>query len=219
MNPGNICVVMAYTGNPTFIEMGDFSSKVNGDYCRRHGYRFRVYRNYFDPTRHPSWSKIFFVRNTLNDYEWVFWIDADAIITNPDIKLEKFLDDHYMLIMAKQDWNKGLWNTINFGVFLARKDPLLTKFFDLVWGDIKRKGRVGWEQDGVRLYMNKEPYKSKAKVVCRREFNSLIPHESLKMGNKFNLETEAWHKGDFIAHYGCKRTDILAAMKETLSCR
>jgi len=215
----NICMVMAYTGNAQFIKMSNFASKVNGDYCQKHGYGFRVYREGFDNERHPSWSKILFVRDTLKDYPWVMWVDSDAIVTNPDIQLTRFIDDRYMMVVGKQNWNVPVWNKINFGIFLVKNEPDVGDFFDKVWDDFSRPGREGWEQDGVRLLISSEPYKSRVKVVCRRDFNSLIPHEFLRLDKGINWETEVWQKGDFIAHYGCKRPDVLSAMKETLSCK
>ena len=65
--------------------------------------------------------------------------------------------------------------------------------------------------------MEDEPFRNKIKVVCRREFNSLVPHESLRLDDRFNQETESWRKGDFIAHYGWRRDDTVEAMKETLA--
>ena len=212
-----ICMVMGYTvSNPKFAEMGKFVSEVNMAYCFKHGYGFRLYTSGFAEDRHPSWSKILFVQDTLKSYPWVMWVDADAIVTNSEVGLEQFLDDKYMLIVGKQNWTDQVWNSINFGVFLIRNDPDVDGFFKRVWDDITRPGRTGWEQDGVRRVMEDEPFKSKIKVVCRRGFNSLVPHKSLGLADGFNHDTESWHKGDFIAHYGWRRDDTVEAMKVLL---
>ena len=214
----NVCMVMGYTtSNPKFVEMGGLSVKVNEDYCHRHGYGFRLYTSGFAEDRHPSWSKILFVQDALKSYPWVMWVDADAIVTNSDVGLEQFLDDKYMMIVGKQNWTDQVWNSVNFGVFLIRNDPDVDEFFNMVWADTKDTEDNGWEQVGVRRVMEVEPFKSKIKVVCRREFNSLVYHECFGPVGDINHDTESWHKGDFIAHYGWRRDDIVEAMRATLA--
>lgn len=212
-----VCMVMANTAhNQRFVEMGQISFKVNLDYCRRHGYAFRGYTSGFAEDRHPSWSKLLFVREAVKEYPWVMWVDVDAVMTNHGASLDRFLDDRYMMIVGKQVWNMPPANNVNLGVFLARKDPFLERLFDETWADISRPGRVGWEQDGIRRMIEVEPFKSRVKLVCRRDFNSLVEHESLGLHSEFNRETEAWHKGDLVAHYGWRREDVVEAMKATL---
>lgn len=230
MNPNvelkgeKVCMVTANTmHNKRFVEMGDLASKVNMDYCRRYGYGFRMYTSGFAEERHPSWSKILFVREVMKEYPWVMWIDADAIVTNPETRLERFLDDRYMVVVAKQNWNKDVWYDVNFGVFFAKGGVLLDEFFDRVWADFPHK-ELGWEQASVQKLIKDEPYKSMVKVVCRRDFNSVVVHESLGIPGAltdsyglFDCNTEAWGKGDFVAHYGWRRDDVVEAMKATLA--
>jgi glycosyltransferase involved in cell wall biosynthesis len=215
-----VCMVMAYTPqNPKFDKMGRFASAVNMEYCRKHGYGFRLYTSGFAKDRHPSWSKILFIRDTLKTYPWVMWIDTDSVITNPNITLDRFLDDRFMLVVGKQDWNIPPWNSINFGVFFARSEPLTEEFLDKVWSNKIREGDIGWEQASVRGVMRIEPFKQRINVVCRREFNSIVPHESLMLPKEFNHDTESWHKGDFVAHYGGIRNDTTEAMSAMLADR
>lgn len=207
-----LCVVMAYTGNVDFIKMGDYSSLVNMEYCRQHGYGFRLYTEGFADDRHPSWSKILFVQDTLESYPWVVWMDADAIVTNPSIMVEKYIDDRFMLIGGKQKY--GGENAINFGVFLIRNDPDVKSFFKMVWDDVLHSERTAWEQDVVREVITTEPYKSKTNLVRRREFNSVVYHPAQGPVDEFDIEDEVWRNGDFIAHYGLRYPNILEAMKE-----
>lgn len=210
-----VCLVMGYTlDNPKYAVAGAVSKEINLEYCKSKGYAARIYTSGFATDRHPSWSKILFVRDSLKYHSWVFWIDADAVVTNPSVGLEQFVDDRYMLVVGKQNWKLPPWNSINFGVFLARSSPEMEGFFDKVWSDIGREGRVGWEQDGVRRFMCEEEYKPKVNVVCRRNFNSVVPHESLMLDGSFDHETEAWHKGDFVAHFGYRREDLAEVMMD-----
>jgi hypothetical protein len=53
--------------------------------------------------RPASWSKIRAVKHHLQQYDWVFWVDADTLITNSSKKLESLLPDkhHPDLILTK----------------------------------------------------------------------------------------------------------------------
>jgi hypothetical protein len=42
------------------------------------------------------------VRKLLARYDWVFWLDADALIMNPNVPLESLLDTRYSFILVKQ---------------------------------------------------------------------------------------------------------------------
>ena len=78
-NGSDICVVMGY--NDDYQKLGDITSYANLAYCMRQKYDFRLYREGFDLSRHPSWSKLLFVRDALYNHKWVYWIDGDAVFT------------------------------------------------------------------------------------------------------------------------------------------
>ncbi len=43
--------------------------------------------------RPASWSKIRAVKHHLKQYDWVFWVDADTLITNSSKKVESLLPE------------------------------------------------------------------------------------------------------------------------------
>ncbi|KAF8924966.1 hypothetical protein BGZ47_003555, partial [Haplosporangium gracile] len=64
----------------------------------------------------PAWAKIRILKEELDrdESDWIFWIDTDALITNMDISLERFLDNRYSLVITPD------LNFLNAGVFLLR---------------------------------------------------------------------------------------------------
>ncbi|XP_020591221.1 uncharacterized protein LOC110032050 isoform X2 [Phalaenopsis equestris] len=60
-------------------------------YAARMGYEFIDAHYAVDRSRPPSWSKILAVRSQIKSHDWVFWNDADTVVTNPDISLENIL--------------------------------------------------------------------------------------------------------------------------------
>lgn len=214
-----VCMVMAYTeDNPRVAGMGSYAAMMNMEYCRRHGYGFRLYKEGFDKSRHPAWSKLLFVKETLKDYKWVMWMDADAVVTNPNVELGRFIDDKFMFVVCRQKYPLD-GNGANTGVFFIKSGKDADEFLDAVWSYWNRKGRDDsmWDQSGFRYVMDVTPLKSKIKVLSRRNFNSLVYHDSIG-GRKedYNSEEELWRKGDFVAHFGGKRDDGPEAMRSAL---
>nr|XP_010918766.1 probable alpha-1,6-mannosyltransferase MNN10 [Elaeis guineensis] len=105
-------------------------------YAERMGYDFFDARRLVDPSRPPSWSKILAVRSLLPYYDWVFWNDADTIITNPDISLENILN----AAIGHSDFQASPdlvvtedFNGVNAGVFFFRRSKWSEKFLDTWW--------------------------------------------------------------------------------------
>jgi len=65
-------------------------------YCEKHGYSFL---GYTDRLSNRSWDKIGYILKHLNEYDWIFWSDADSFIVNSDIKLEEFISPEKDLII------------------------------------------------------------------------------------------------------------------------
>lgn len=77
-------------------------AEMKRQYCARHGYKFVCREDYTDKMSHPGYSKMPLLLELLDDAEaeWLFWSDADALIVNPEQKLEDFIDPNFFLILA-----------------------------------------------------------------------------------------------------------------------
>ncbi|KAK8935763.1 hypothetical protein KSP39_PZI013287 [Platanthera zijinensis] len=105
-------------------------------YAARMGYDFIDARDLVDPSRPPSWSKVLAVRSQLPSHDWVFWNDADTVVTNPDISLEDILGA--VIGQEASDISPDLVvtedvNGINAGVFFVRRSKWSEKFLNAWW--------------------------------------------------------------------------------------
>lgn len=105
----NICIITQY-GNVKWnnygkCDFGDLASTNHLEYSNKHGYSYINYTvkdsDYVD--WHPTWIKIDVLIKTLPLFDYVVWIDADAIFYNQDIKIEELIEDNIDLIIPKSE--------------------------------------------------------------------------------------------------------------------
>ena len=97
--PAKFALVTLYTDN--IRRLAELTNPGKQDYCKKWGYDFVCQEGSLDPDRPPAWSKILLLRKLLDKYDWLFWLDADAMIMNPEIPMDRFIDDRYSMILAK----------------------------------------------------------------------------------------------------------------------
>ncbi|PHH60549.1 hypothetical protein CDD81_1554 [Ophiocordyceps australis] len=109
-------------------------------YAIIHGYDYRFVRAPEYPDRHLTWAKVPMLRDALKEYEFVVFLDQDAMFHRPHIPLE-WLMNHWnhtsetSLMVAKDpdnphntDSNGNLfWNT---GFIIAQNSSRLHELFD-----------------------------------------------------------------------------------------
>jgi len=135
-------------------------------------------QNGFSAVRAPSWSKILFAKRHLPSCDWLFWTDADSIITNFDTRLETFIDENYNFIITKDI------NGMNGGHWFIKNTPWSYEFLDDVWAQESRIDHVWWEQQAIMDVYDK--YKEKIKIVPNKLFNAY---------------PDSWEEGDFLIHF------------------
>ena len=185
-------------------------------YAARHGYDFRAYSHSNDTRRPTSWSKLQLVANALEEYDWVFWTDADSLIMNSEMPLEYIIDKYADMIAAADE------NGLNTGQFLASP-----RAFDiLIQADVKDEEFMHhpwWEQAAIHAVLKENP-QYRVKVVDQSKLNRLVPSgpEHNTFEKMVNQVDSVWKRGDFILHFsgiGGERAPLrLALMEDYLEC-
>ena len=144
-------------------------------------------------------------RKILANYDWVFWTDADSLIMNPSIPLEKLIDDRYFLIICKQSDHI----MINSGQFLIKNDPISFKFLkDVYTPNLINRGL--YEQGAVNVVLRKKLYDRKVLYLHQRAMNSIW---GVLWGD--GCADVHYHVGDFILHFmGTGVNDLGAYMQK-----
>lgn len=191
VNPdAKTCVLTGYTPTGIWRKIGTLTSATMRSYCLKHGYGLRV-RLDAVPGQHPSWSKVHWILEALEHHETVLWLDADAAITNPAVRIE----DRAGLDLTLCTDPIGL----NCGVIIARRSDWTCQFLERLWGERHQAYRL-WEQDAVHRALWRGELDGHLTIRPPRMFNARLPADNRKEEDVAN-----WRPGDWIGHwYNCQ---------------
>lgn len=189
MSHNNIALLCIATGAEFRASLRSCISS-HEEYCKKNDYLYVHHEEYDYKGRPASWGKILAISQCLVDHpeiEYIFWADADTLITNPFFKLEKLcrkLDKSNRCMFLAVD---GAGN-LNLGAFLIKRNETTNVILDHIWKQEQFINHCWWEQAALMaLY----PYIFQALLVTRENnlFNSFLTGES------------PWQFGDFILHF------------------
>ena len=200
-------------------EVGDRCSATHRAYAERHGYDHEVVREYL-PTTHPSHQKIRLIRERIERYDAILWLDADTVVMNDKVDAEfvRSWNDmdgiyHSHVMDISVDWcapveddneypalcatsyvscgNFWLWNTPDTAQFLAEWEKHSAKY--------ATRQICCWEQDGLRAAMQASQwFNSQVLRWHRRCFNSV--HHTCVNRNFPDRAPKPYQPGDFLLH-------------------
>jgi len=186
-----IGLVTMYT--PEIAAFGEKTSEDKADYCAIHNYDFIGASNRLgDISRPPPWDKILLLERHLEQYDWLFWTDADAVIMDFSPRLEDFLDDTADIIITKDV------NGINSGNWFLKNSPGVFRFLRDVYKQEDLIHHIWWEQAAMMRLIENRP-DLRIKYLDPVSFNSY--HDQFSPGDfmlhfagicdKGNLVTQA----------------------------
>jgi hypothetical protein len=132
-----------------------------------------------DASRPPAWDKVVLIHHMLKQYETVMWIDADAIICNPEKDIRSVLDPGIpMHMVAHRIGRRTIPNT---GVWICRSMPKTFEMLHHIWTSTQYVDHRWWEQAALMQLIGHSPDSSTSPVETRytpyvrfidREWNS-----------------------------------------------
>lgn len=195
--------VLVLTGyDDAFAEIGDVTTPGKKVYAERHGYAFECVRDY--PTGvHPSWHKLKMLQDRIDNFEAIFWMDADSVVTNPTAPTSNFTGA--TILSASQDWcaqpDEHHFNAkgINFGNFILKNTPDTQRWLAMaaMHTQFATRSTCCWEQDAVLKCMRDDPwFNSQVTRLHRRTLNAVHPECKLPS----ITAPDPWQPGDFLIH-------------------
>jgi len=204
------CVLVCYDEN--YKKMASITVDLNiAKYCEMHGYDLhKDYQEFFTDGRPAQWRKIKAARELLetNKYDWIFFIDVDCIIMNPDIKLESFIDDTYSFLLPSQDIKapdtpilKGDIHNIITSQFFVKNDEFGREILDKIWIAENNSIVNEFDHEGrqVRILINEGKYNKHINIIDGKRLNRFWYANNPFMVFAFKgFNENAWQEGDFI---------------------
>jgi galactosyl transferase GMA12/MNN10 family len=184
-----------------YAGVGAISYENKSRYARRYGYSL-IRSGLLVAERNIAWSKIWAVLTLMEAFDWTFVMDADVVITNPELPLESMIDDRFDLIISEDE------NGLNAGNFFVRNSAATWTFFKRVYetSEFATPSPILESQEAIERALWRYPLPL-VKIAPQRAFNS---YWNAKEGN--------WEPGDFLIHFaglGGERADLrLCLMRE-----
>ena len=134
---------------------GNLTGGVAAAYCEAHGYTYVRYREMLDQSLIPTWNKLLAVKRELENFDWLLWLDADALIVNPHQRIEDVIAPYEAgkeMLFSSDDMG------LCAGVFFAKNTPWVPGFLDtvLLLGELPDCGHLH-EQKTIRTLFNQYP--------------------------------------------------------------
>jgi len=208
MNPKpKICVFSVY--DEAYEDIASVSLFDNfKEYCSLRDYKLQVKKIEKTEAMSSAWHKISTCLEILDtdEFDYVFFMDADCLFIDTTKSLESFIDDDYFLVCGEtydpitrkpsiisshllfkncdesKEFLKEIWDKLSSGTIYANKHP--------------------WEQHHVNEIAKLEKYKSGIKILKPRKLNSFWPQSTPRVVKYFHhCNRESFEVGDFTAHF------------------
>ncbi len=135
--------VLCSIGSGPHAELLDVSGETFRVYADRHGYDLELRTELVAPDRPPAWSKVALLRELLGDYEFAFWVDADAAIVDPSRDLaDEVRRGKGLYLVAHHYDGQVLPNTGVVGIRAGRRAQ---RFLDALWRSTEYLEHKWWE--------------------------------------------------------------------------
>jgi len=198
----NIAVLQFYTSN---INYGVYSEMINQKYCEDKGYTYVCEKNTeriisICDKRSFHWGKVKLVQELLDTdkFDYILFLDADAIISDFNQNIEDFIDSDHDMVFTE---DVGYHSSMNTGVFLVKNSEWSKNFLKTWWEsgetykgkdapfgleimeeNLEKAGYFKWalwhEQTCITLlYRNDDEVKNHIKIISSRSFNHLHYNE------------------------------------------
>ena len=156
--------------DPRYDHIGQYSHFNKAAYAIKHGYDVCLYTEYLDEKRIGYWYKVIAAKKNLANYDWLFYLDSDALIMNDTIEIETLIDDHYDMIATYDD---RLSSPILSGQFLIKNSEWSKKFLE-DWYDVGDTHiQPGFDGGAlIKLYTENEDIRNHIKTIPIRKMGS-----------------------------------------------
>lgn len=185
----NVAVVTMW--GERYKDVAEITVPVMKRYCLKHNYDFWEHKiendNRYSYKKHEFFQKLF-----KTDTDVIFYLDADALITNSNFKVEDFIDEEHDLFVTEDP------NGVNLGVLILKNNKTGQWLNEFI---LSQRDKFVVEQDVVNDLI-KSPFFNHQffiKILPHPSINS-YPYEYYSEFPDMKHEDGNWREGDFVCH-------------------
>jgi hypothetical protein len=172
-------------------ELGDLTAPLMQAYASRHGYDFKCSRIYSKDVM-PYWQKLYKVRDELDRYDEVHWMDSDIVITDPSRTFHP--DSNIADIFLSRDW----------GIDAIEMTDISSCHF-LIMGTASGRRLIDYAINLENNWPKEKLYDQDALRKSIVDTNTIFLPYARRIFNAVPIEVhesapEPWEPGDWTAH-------------------
>jgi len=177
----------------SFHKLLEITNPSKQEYCKVQGYDFLCLTELEHNTKiDVGWEKIKIINDNIDKYDYIFYVECDAIIMNHTIKIENLIDDNYDIMVSKNPKAIEGKYEINCGILLVKCSDWSKKFMLNIYNKkniINNRYPPNWaEQAAIMQEITDDADTRKHfKLMHLRYFNSFYrpdyPNDTFRMGD------------------------------------
>lgn len=142
-------------------------------FAERHGYDV-ITSSAPHPDRPPAWAKVPLIRETLDAYDLVLWIDADAVIVDDSEDIADALDPDTQFALVRHRRDDEL--IPNTGVMVWRAGEFARDLLDAAWNRSRYIDHPWWENAALLDVLGYQvPRFNRTDRILRRRLRATRP--------------------------------------------
>jgi len=167
-------------------------------YCKKHNYTFVNFNERLSK-RHAPWDKIQCILKVLNWFDYVIWMDADAVFNNTNICFENIINEHLdkdLLICKDPCYDTNAPHCmINTGIMIFKNIPLMFQLLNDVWNSCQ-----DYSIDNLDKYSYEGYPHEQGALVTQLKTDKYANCYYLYEQTKFNAHPNCSNNDTFIIH-------------------
>lgn len=186
------------------------------NYASRHGYAFVARSQEFAQQelrtvpRRIVWGKVDVIEKVLPKYDWLFWMDMDAVVMNQDISVHAILDD---LRKTYPTGPKGFESSVDLVVVRPGRDKMLNAGVFLM-RNTEWSHRFLKQVQATSSWYNKSPsYEQGAMWDAINDSANKEHVVVIQSDHMFNTFPQFYKPGDFVVHFAPDKCPNSAVLK------
>lgn len=201
--------IVMYCTKDTLTSFPKYVIAINKMYAERQGYDFILKTDPYEENIVPAWNKVAMIREVLPRYDWVFYIDWDAIFHIPhhEVRIECFMDQTHHMFVCSDEANSMGKSPINAGTLLIKNTAEMMELLS-DWWDLRHHQIYGEEFAYEQMAIG-DAYKGKIKLIRHVDKIKVYPENVFNSASAEVLAAVALNQmpSTFIIHYMATSTE------------